>query len=140
MKSLTMNLMVAAALIGVAGSASAQVMSAHIPFDFKANGLQFSPGTYRISVRGMSSGTPVVQVYNQDSKAGAVSVVSPGKDAPKSWRNRASAMLSFACAENRCELRTVWAGDDARTFELPASKNALSTLAGTINIPAIKAD
>ena len=82
MKSLTTNLMLAAAaLIVVAGSASAQVMTAEIPFAFNANGAHLAPGTYRLTVVVSAAVRRWFSLYSADSKAGAMSV-------SESWHGR----------------------------------------------------
>ncbi len=49
MKKLTTKFMIAtAALVVAAGAASAQIMTASIPFEFRAGNRVMAPGTYRV--------------------------------------------------------------------------------------------
>ena len=67
MKSLTTNLMIAAAALFAAGAVSAQTMTADIPFAFQAGGKVMAAGTYRVDLRG-----PTATVVIRDAKYKAV--------------------------------------------------------------------
>ena len=74
MKNLTMKMMVAAAALVVAGGvASAQVMTAEIPFRFQAAGAWLEPGTYSI---------------NHISGSSATTTLRPGRVRARYWSDR----------------------------------------------------
>src|SRR5437870_3065590 len=109
MKRVTMKtLVVAAALAAAAVSASAQSLNAEIPFNFRAGDAMFSAGTYRIHVS--SSGVPVVQLTNMDTKKSAMVVPQYGRDLKKDVASGAAKMW-FACTGSSCVLSSLWKGE-----------------------------
>jgi hypothetical protein len=110
MNRLTMHLAIAAAaLTAVAGSASAQIMKAEIPFSFHAGNTLMQPGSYDVQVL-RSAGNTQFLIRNNDTHKGAfvLGMLEPG--APKGLSDDAPARLSFECAEGQCVLRQLWPG------------------------------
>src|ERR1035441_5566077 len=68
MNKLTMRFMIAtAALVVVAGVASAQVMTASIPFEFRAGNQVMAPGTYQVDRLAAQTGVPIYRLLGVDS-------------------------------------------------------------------------
>ena len=141
MKSLTMNLMVAAAaLMAAAGSASAQVVRVEVPFAFQAHGVNLAPGTYNVSLS-HPNGSQVLRIFNQDTKASVLTMLHNGKDAPKHWLAAGNPVFSFACADGRCELQAIWLGEGTVSLAVPTPKNRSNfASAEIINLRGVKAD
>jgi hypothetical protein len=100
MKSLTTKLMIAAAALVAAGSASAQVLKADVPFAFQANGKTMAAGVYQVHTTGSRG---VMTIRGKHSVALAVPLT--GIDAKE-----ASAKLVFSCSRGGCALAQVWTG------------------------------
>jgi hypothetical protein len=109
MKSLTMNLMLAAAACMAASSvAMAADMKAEIPFAFKVAGKTMSPGT--CNVRSLHAET---QFYLANTRSGeGVFVNALGGDDPrKEWKAANAGVLQFACSECGCALAQLWTNE-----------------------------
>jgi len=113
MKRLILHSMfAAAALVAAAGSASAQNLTAEIPFAFRANNTLMQPGSYEV-VRINSSASTMYVLRNRDT-AGAVLLAAYSQHEPsKEWVKSAVAKLAFECADNRCALQELWTGGAA---------------------------
>ena len=96
MKSLTTKLMIAAAALFAAGAASAQTMTADIPFAFQAGGKLMAAGTYRVNLRGPSG-----MVILRDT--GFKSVVM-ARYITHIDRKGDTAKLVFVCGRGPCSL------------------------------------
>jgi hypothetical protein len=113
MTSLTTKLMIAAAALVAAGAASAQTMTADVPFAFQAGGKAMAAGTYLVDLRG-----PAGTVAIRDAHLHSVVLARPisgkvgAEETPK---------LVFACARGNCVLSQVWPGGskNGRVFQTP---------------------
>jgi hypothetical protein len=113
MKRLIMHSMfAAAAVVAVAGSASAQIMKAEIPFAFRASGTLMQPGTYEV-VRINSSNAVLYSLRNRDTKAAVLLSAQSQHEALKRFVDSGMAKLAFACTDNRCALSELWTGGAA---------------------------
>jgi hypothetical protein len=136
MKRLILHSMfAAAALVAVAGSASAQILTAEIPFAFRANNVLMQPGSYEV-VRVNSSNTVMYSLRNRDTSA-AVLLSSYSHYEPS---KAATAKLGFECVDNRCSLRELSTGGDSayRFFAPKMARGETREIALSRN--AIKAD
>ena len=119
MKKLTTKLMIAtAALVVAAGAASAQTMTASIPFEFRARNQVMTPGTYRLE--NLGTVTPIFRLLNVTSGGSATLLPQAPVDPRKGWAE-ANAKLVCACTSGSCALAEVWdgSGSHAYTFHGP---------------------
>jgi hypothetical protein len=99
------SMFAAAALVAGAGSASAQMLTAEIPFAFRASDKLMQPGSYDV-VRISSSNAVMYSLRNRDTNA-AVLLSTYGRfEASKP----AAAKLAFECGDSRCALHELWTG------------------------------
>ena len=138
MKALTMNLTVAAALMVVAGSASAQALKAVIAFPFHAGESGMVAGTYRIkTVAG--AGGKLITLNNVDENRTVMVLSSNVMDAP----NRSTQpVLTFVCRDKYCELESISPGYGENAIKLPTSPAARPGRADlrVVTVSATKAD
>jgi hypothetical protein len=122
MKKLTTRLMIAtAALVVAAGAASAQTMTASIPFEFRAGNRVMAPGTYGVQNLSTLAGTPIFRLLNVNSGE-LVTLLPQAKDDPqKAWKAEGKPKLAFACTSGSCALAELWdgSGSYAYTFHRP---------------------
>jgi len=121
MKKLTTKLMIAtAALVVAAGAASAQTMTAAIPFEFRAGGRVMEPGTYRIYSSRLS-GVPIFRLLNVNLGESATLLGQVPVDPKKAWQAEGNPKLAFACTSGSCALAELWegSGSHAYTFHGP---------------------
>jgi|SRR5689334_13529801 hypothetical protein len=122
MKTFTMNLMLAAAIMTAASTTlSAQTYRAEIPFSFRASTAVLPAGTYEFRTTGVQ---PILMMRNVDPAKGNVLLhLSVPHDAPAAWRATGRASLGFACTDRGCRLREVWTGaGQARSLPNPKVK------------------
>ncbi len=110
MTNLTKNILVAAAVLVVAGVASAQTVTADIPFAFRAGEKLMAPGTYQVSTVSAASGIAVFKLYNTDERAGVLAVPPVKNDPAKAWKADGKPRLVFLCGGSRCALAEIWRG------------------------------
>jgi hypothetical protein len=109
MKTLTTNLMIAAAALTVlAAGASAQSLKAEIPFTFRAGNATLLPGAYRVDVT-TSAGGQYVTLRGLDHKAAVILTNFSADLSPKAGAD-GHPMLGFECAGHTCVLRNLWRG------------------------------
>jgi hypothetical protein len=138
MKRLTMTSMVAAALFALAaGSASAQMLKAEIPFAFQMGQAIMSPGAYEVTVNALSRS---VSIRNVDTKHSALAMYNL-TDPAKAW-TAGSATLQFVCSGGRCALGKLWTGSDYRAYFFHTPKLARDAEARIteIALTPVKAD
>jgi hypothetical protein len=117
MKSLA-NWMVAATVLTVAaGSASAQVLKAEIPFAFQVGDAKVAPGSYTLSV---NAGDRVMRLTNSDSRQTWMAVASSPMEVRKAAQ--VHGVLTFECAGARCALRSIWDGVNLYGYQFPRIK------------------
>ena len=141
MKRLTTRWIIAAAAVAVAaGSASAQMLKADIPFTFQVGNATMAPGTYSVSVNGNSSLRYLV-LRNVDTHASALAQYSDG-DVSRDWKARGTPMIRFACSGPRCSLLEMWAGfgGPALQFRGPKAAHDGETRIADIRMTSMKAD
>ena len=123
MKNLTTKIVIAAAaLVAVAGAASAQTLEAKIPFAFRASGKVLPPGTYRVQTDRASWGVPLIIIRGENPGQQVIAVSFVNADARKAWTAAGKAVLSFQCGVGRCALSEVWMGEfgtPAYQFRVP---------------------
>ncbi len=102
MKSLTTKLMIAAAALVAAGAASAQTMTADIPFAFQAGGKVMAAGTYRVDLGG-----PAATVIIRDARGKNVVIA---RTVTHIDRKEETAKLVFSCGRGSCSLVQAWPG------------------------------
>ncbi|HEV2446450.1 MAG TPA: hypothetical protein VGS58_11030, partial [Candidatus Sulfopaludibacter sp.] len=118
MKNVTMSLMIAAAVVGAAGSAWAQNYNARIPMAFSVGDKQMTPGSYRIFVEN-SNGVPMVTLHNTATKSSAILVTRSRSDTPKAWLQQGKPVIAFDCLDGNCALRKLWNGSDSSIYQFP---------------------
>jgi hypothetical protein len=122
MKKLTTRLMIAtAALVVAAGAASAQTMTASIPFEFRAGNQVMAPGTYGVQNLRTLAGTPIFRLLNVNSGELATLLPQAKDDPQKAWEAEGKPKLAFACTSGSCALAELWygSGSYAYTFHRP---------------------
>jgi hypothetical protein len=143
MQNVTTNLViVVAALMAVAGVASAQTMEAKIPFAFRLSDKVLAPGTYQVRVT-TSSGTPMISIAGAEMGQHVLSVGSANGSAKKAWASAGNAVLSFQCGANRCALSEVWMGNvGTPVYRVPAPRLGKDEAVHTAEIvmQSVKAD
>ena len=110
MKSLTMNLMFAAAALVTASSAAmaADVVAFKVPFAFQAAGKTMAAGTYRVRPANDKSYFTLSNVRSGETVF--VNALAP-HDPEKEWKSQdGSGVLQFECGEGECGLKQLWAG------------------------------
>ena len=141
MKRSTTKLMIAAAaLVVAAGSASAQVLQADIPFTFQVRGVVMAPGTYRVAVDQAAASRRVL-IRNMDSHKSVMALAGDG-DVSKDWKVRGTPSIRFLCAGARCTLQEMWTGYDgpALTFRTPKPEFNGESRIAEIVMTRVKAD
>jgi hypothetical protein len=123
MNKLTMRFMIAtAALVVVAGVASAQTLTAQIPFEFRVGNRVMPAGTYQVGLASSVSSAPLFLLRGDYSRGSAILVAQAREDPRKAWAAEGGAKLEFACAGGRCALAELWdgfRGGPAYRFRLP---------------------
>src|SRR5882724_6413699 len=109
----TKTLVMTAALAVLAVGASAQSMTAEIPFTFRAGGAVLAAGSYRIHVDRTSNNSSVIRLSNSDTKKGVMVMPRYRRDVAKSWAAAGAPKLAFECTGSNCALTTVWNGSDS---------------------------
>jgi hypothetical protein len=125
MKKFTkMFVLAAAAMTMTAGVASAQKMSADIPFAFRAGKTLMMPGTYEVSYVGTAANFPLVRLYNRDNKKSAILGTVSSHYPGRIWeaKHPHQPTMAFSCTDKHCALTDVWAGTDRPVYEFPQVK------------------
>jgi hypothetical protein len=109
-----------AALVVAAGAASAQTMTASIPFEFRAGNQVMAPGTYRVELS-RPTGVPIFWFLNVSSGGQAILIGPVPGDPQKAWEAEGKPKLAFACTSGSCALAELWygSGSYAYTFHRP---------------------
>jgi hypothetical protein len=111
MKSFTTKWMIAAAaLVVAAGTASAQVAIANVPFSFRAGNTVMAAGTYRVDMDGPGG---LLWIRGEDSRYKAF--VMPA--ARIEGGTPGDAKLVFECGIGRCALIQAWSGVPGRALQ-----------------------
>ena len=120
MKKLTTKLMTAATvLVGLAGTASAQIqatMTAQIPFEFRVGNHIMAPGTYQVD----KLDTGIFRLLDVHLRRPIV-VLPQARVDPRKGSALGSPNLAFACTGGSCVLAQLWSGSEsyAYTFSRP---------------------
>jgi len=123
MKRLMLHSMfAAAAVVAVAGSASAQNVKADIPFAFRVGNVVLQPGTYEVQTEpGLA---PMFRLYNRETKQGAILVGYATHDVSKSWAGAGVPRLGFRCAGSTCAVAELWMGGAySSVFHMPKTQS-----------------
>ena len=110
MTDFTKTIMLAAAVLVVAGVASAQPIKADIPFTFWAGDKLMTPGTYLVDTVTPTSGIEVFQLRNLGEHYAVMALPAAKKDAAKDWQADGKPRLAFDCGESGCSLAEIWRG------------------------------
>jgi hypothetical protein len=131
MKNLTMNLIATAALMVASTVASAQTMTATIPFTFQAGRAVMAPGTYQLSNR---AGERWFQLKNVDSNKAIYLAPLGTQDPPREWQSAAASpstsFIGFACGDDQCVLKSTWIAQTDSAHEFATPKVQEGKLAG----------
>ena len=123
MKKLTTKLTIAATvLVAAAGAASAQNMTAQIPFEFRVGNRVMPAGTYQVGLANSVSSAPLFLLRGDSSHRSAILVAQAREDPRKAWAAKGGGKLEFACAGGVCALAELWDGSrggPAFRFRLP---------------------
>ena len=121
MKSLTTKMMIAAAaLVAVAGVASAETLEAQVPFAFRAGGETLEAGTYLVEVQRGPAGTPVILIASREVGKQVFAIPYSSGNPKKAWTASGNGVLSFQCGAGRCALQEIWMGDEGRpVYRIP---------------------
>jgi len=141
MKSLVLHSMFAAAtLVAVAGSASAQHLTAEIPFAFRAGTALMQPGTYDV-VADPGMAATMFRLYNRDTRASVALVRRATRDASKVWIANGRPMVAFRCSGGNCALSEVWTGGaESTVFAAPTSPSGDPVRVVEVRLTSNKAD
>jgi hypothetical protein len=121
MKNLTTRLLIAtAALVVAAGAASAQTMTAAIPFEFRAGNRVMAPGTYRVDDLRSVTGTSAFLLRNVRS-GGAIALLSQAPVDPQKGWVAGNGKLLFACTGGSCALAQLWSGSESHAYKFRGS-------------------
>jgi hypothetical protein len=113
-----------AALGAAAGTASAQTVKAEIPFAFRVGSQVMRPGAYRIQLRSVGAGTPVLSVANFDVKRTVMLLPANHDVVARDWAAGGVPKLRFTCDEAACTISSIWMGEgDEFHFRTPRGKN-----------------
>lgn len=114
----TMTMIAAAAMLVATSAASAQTLTAEIPFAFDSGVGHMHAGSYRVTVS-RSGGSSTLAMFNLDSREAALAVVRA------SYGNRrdADAKLVFRCVGESCSLQDIWTGN-GDTYRVPESRHS----------------
>jgi hypothetical protein len=123
MKKLTTKLMIAATvLVAASGAASAQTLTAQIPFEFRVGNRVMPAGTYQVGLASGMSSARLFLLRGDYSRGSAILVAQAREDPRKAWAAEGGAKLEFACAGGVCALAELWDGSrggPAYRFRLP---------------------
>src|SRR5437660_9831677 len=110
----------AVTLVVAAGSASAQVLKAEIPFPFRAGGVVMAAGEYMV-IANQKNGQPVYRLWSEQEHRSILVLATSSSDPEKAWKASGSPVLSFECGVSHCALSAIWAGPatPAYTFSRP---------------------
>jgi hypothetical protein len=123
MTNFTTRMMIAAAtLVVAAGSASAQMLKAEIPFTFRAGDVVMAAGTYQVKTTTLQSGMPLYQIRSVDGGRSALLIGTTPHDPQKEWAAGGEAVLSFECGTGRCALAEIWNGLARSAYSVPRPK------------------
>ena len=100
----TKSLVLAAAFAAVAVGASAQTLSAEIPFNFRMGDAAMAPGAYQFNIGYGSSGVARIQMTSIETKKSVLVLPQSRRDAAKAWIAAGVPKLAFSCAEGNCAL------------------------------------
>jgi len=120
-KAMTKLMIATAALVVVAGAASAQTLKATIPFEFRAVNRVMEPGTYRVQIS-LRGNTTIFDLSNLESGRSVVLLEQAPVEPQQAWQAEGQARLAFACTGGSCALAELWAGPGshyAYTFHRP---------------------
>jgi hypothetical protein len=116
MKRLMIHSMFAAAtLVAVAGSSSAQVLNAEIPFAFRAGAVLMQPGSYQVKTD-RTGAIFKVYVQQRDTNASIVLINFVLEKPSKAWVKAGQPKLGFDCSTARCALTEMWTGAAASSY------------------------
>jgi len=122
MTNFTTRMMIAAAtLVVAAGSASAQVLKAEIPFTFRAGGVVLAAGTYEVSAD-QKSGRPTYRLWSATEHRSILLLAGASRDPKKEWKASGTPVLSFECGISHCALAEIWAGTAIPAYTFPRPK------------------
>jgi hypothetical protein len=122
MKNLMTNCILAAVALAVmAGSASAQILKADIPFTFHAGKTLMLPGTYEVNL-GASATRSYFLLRNVDTNTAVLLAAYIRTDIPKEWQAEGSPKVAFECTDGRCILRNLWSGSDTDMYRFQGPK------------------
>jgi len=122
MTNFTTRMMIAAAtLVVAAGSASAQIMKADVPFTFRAGGVVLAAGTYEVSAA-QKDGQPMYRLWSRTEHRSILLLAGGARDPQKAWVAAGSPVLSFECGIGQCALAGIWTGSAMPAYTFPHPK------------------
>ena len=126
----------AAVLIATAGVASAQTLTAEVPFAFHVGSNVVEPGTIRVRVLNRNSGNSVLVVNNSEAKRSYVVLPQSVGEAPNKWKASGLARLAFDCSSGTCILAKAWNGEGyVYEFHRPRTKAGETLLTEIVMTP-----
>lgn len=137
MKSLTGKMiMIAAAMTVITGVASAQKLTADVPFAFRAGRAMLPAGSYTVQSNRTAGGAEYVILQNQDTRA--ASIVVPYQAHLDSQKTVATKLV-FACGGGRCALAEFWNGADGYGQRFAKPKAGPGEWAKVVEVPLTRA-
>jgi hypothetical protein len=134
MKKLTTRLMIAtAALVVAAGAASAQTMTAAIPFEFRLGDRVMAPGPYRVELS-RPGGAVIFRLSNLHSGESITLLPQAPVDPRREWVG-GNGKLAFACTSGSCALAEVWTGSGSHAYSFYGPKSGKDETAHLTVIP-----
>jgi len=114
----TTTMIAAAAMLVATSAASAQTLTAEIPFAFDSGIGHMQAGSYRVTVS-TSGGANTVAMYNLDSRQTTLAVAQ----AREGNSRGADPKLVFRCVGGSCSLQDIWTGNGA-AYRVPESRHS----------------
>jgi hypothetical protein len=136
MTNFVKHMMIAAvALVASAALASAQSLTADIPFSFQVGSKVLPAGTYRVEK------ITTIAVYAFHGPESAATPPAIAHDPKPEWKAEGRAKLAFRCGST-CVLADIWRADGGPAYMLRPPKNVdMGTRIAEVTLrPAGKAD
>ena len=122
----------AATMLVATGAASAQVLTAEIPFAFDAGNTHLQPGSYRLTASHTGSNAVLLALYNLESKRATMAFAEGHAD---NFKSDPQAKLIFRCGTEGCALENIWTGVYGSSLRLPEPRGGKAL--GAIRIVSV---
>ena len=139
MKRTTTMMIATAALLAAAATGSAQSMKAEIPFRFDAGGAHMQPGTYQVHLNHTTSGTYILQIFNNDDRRSTFALAQTVERPSRTAAGGSDIVLTFQCTDGHCALSRLWDGSTSG-YGFATGKAGASTHVAMVILHAVHGD